>query len=339
MGFLDKLKKAAKDVAKEVGEKAKEGIDGAKQMYEENKPPSEEEKKELEPRIQRAIKNGGDFGNLMYEMTVLGRRIEIILSKSDHKRNIEPKKPEGIWASDARCNILGFSNEKNKNYVLNVDEKVYGCDHFYLSFKAITTAIYMGYELDSTEKISSVIKDKKLLIDTYNIINYKVNDWEAIMEYMLNNPYSEHKKQLDKEIVKKKQQDEKEKKERAEKAEKEKKERLERKAQKRKEQETSVLNAYNKVPIGGILLSGSTRHIVFQGDKIELRSDDSGIIKANIPDQDFFIEDVRGVSVHLAKNVALNALTSGPISESLSYIRFDLKGENVQAEPAECGEW
>ena len=191
----------------------------------------------------------------------------------------------------------------------------------------------MGYELDTTEKINSVIKDNEILIDTYNIIYYKVNDWEAIMEYMLNNPYSEHKEQLNKDIVKEKQQDEKEEKERAEKEEKEEKERLEREAQERKEQETSVLDAYNKVPIGGILLSGSNRHIVFQGDKIELRSDDSGIIKSNIPDQDFFIEDVRGVSVHLAKNVALNALTSGPISDSLSFIRFDLKGENVQAEP------
>lgn len=347
MGFFDDLKKAAKDAAKEVGDKAKKGIDGAKKMYDENKPPSEEEKKELEPRIQRALKNGGDFDNLMYEMNVLEQKIDVILSMSVHKRGVEPKKPEGFWADSDACDILGFEDDKDKNYILNIDDEINENDKFYLSYKAITTAVYMGYELDSIAKVTAVVNNKQLLIDTFNIIHHRVDGWEAVMDYMKNHPYPECKEELNKAIDQKKEEDEleaqrlkKEAEEIAAKEAAEEKERIEREARERKEQEIEVIEHYNKTPVGGILLTGIYRHIIFQGDKIELNAvEEDGLMgmineTERVPDQDFYIEDVRGVTVHLGKNPVLNALTSKSeyqkMSEVRSYIRFELKGENVQ---------
>ena len=88
--------------------------------------------------------------------------------------------------------------------------------------------------------------------------------------------------------------------------------------------------------------TNSTRNIIFNGDSISLEAISnsgglSGILdnSIRIQDENIFLEDIRGISVYEGKgasNVLLNSVFGGntdkAVMESISYIRFEIKGVN-----------
>ena len=292
---------------------------------EEEKAEKEKKKKEWDDRTDHLINEGftSIMMNAMYKMSVLNQSIDIILYYPDHKRLIEPKKPSDMFLSrQATCSILGFDDDQ---YRVFVDKKKFGVKILYYSIEAIHVFTYLGYKLDSVDNIKKTLENNSRIIEIYNsILHTNECNWNDMISYMEQNPFNE--KRLNAEIAAKKKEDE--------------------IAAKQKAEELAVvtkqiLDQFNKMQPGDVLFKGIRRQIVYNEDQIKLESYDAsaiqGLINAQgqIPDQQFFIEDVRGITVHEGRNVVLNAFSGQSdhkkLADAKTFIRFELKGENVSS--------
>ena len=99
---------------------------------------------------------------------------------------------------------------------------------------------------------------------------------------------------------------------------------------------------YENLKKGEVLLQSTSRSIIYNEDSISLEAivrsgGFAGIIDnaARIQNENIFLEDIRGISVYEGKsasNVLLTSMfggnTNAAVYESISYIRFEIKGVN-----------
>ena len=203
MGLFDKIKEKAKEAEK----LAKKKLEETKKKIEDDFNKTVEQAKEREKiKEDRNAKYKRGTFNWMYKMQVLNKEIDIILSSTVHKKDIEPKEP-GSWDVESTCNVLGF---EKKNYVVYLDES-FNPEKYYLSKEAIFILTYMNYSLDSLENISIANGARSEAVKIYNDIRDQASidgDWSKMTDFCINNPYDQYKAKKAEEEQKKAEEDE-----------------------------------------------------------------------------------------------------------------------------------
>jgi hypothetical protein len=174
-----------------------------------------------------------------------------------------------------------------------------------ISIEAITICTYLNYDLSSMENVISAVNKNAEIIQEWNRINSICGgSWEKMCAFMGGEI-------IDENLI----------------------------------PSSTTLQPnrdYENLKSGDLVLEGTTRKIIYHEDAISLEAivrsgglggllDDS----ARIPNESIFIEDIRGITVYEGKgtsNVLLTSMFGGnrdaAVMESISYIRFEIKGVN-----------
>jgi hypothetical protein len=224
------------------------------------------------------------------ETQILGRNILVCISNGSRK------------TSNLTCDILGFkaqcySSPKKDSFWSGFN---------YISIEAITVCTYLNFDLSSIENVNIVVSKRDEIIKEWNNLLSKCNsNWEKMLEIMSGSAVLSNSTEED--------------------------------------TKTKSENRLESLKGGDILLAGSSnRNIIFNMDSISLVAiTNSGGLSGmfdnavRIQDENIFLEDIRGITVYEGKgasNVLLNSVFGGNTDraamESISYIRFELKGVN-----------
>lgn len=238
----------------------------------------------------------------------LGKEIQICVSITENVN--EP--PKGFTLP---CDILGI---KTKNYCCPKKDSFFsGLNNF--SIEAITICTFMSIDLSSIENINLAVSKKDEITKEWNNIHSKCGgDWDKMIAFMSGQDMDLRTKS------------------------------------------TSVITStndkvstdltgnskghinYENLKKGEVLLQSTSRSIIYNEDSISLEAivrsgGVAGILDdaARIQNENIFLEDIRGISVYEGKsasNVLLTSMfggnTNAAVYESISYIRFEIKGVN-----------
>lgn len=199
-----------------------------------------------------------------------------------------------VKTSNLNCDILGL---RLQCYSCLKKDSFFSGFH-YISIEAITICTYLNYDLSTIENINFAVSKKADICNEWNNLHSKGDgSWDKMMALMLGN-------EVPADLI-------------------------------------SEINL-DSFKNGEIALRGNIRNIVYNLDSISLVAISnsgglSGILDnaVRIQDENIFLEDIRGISVYEGKgasNVLLNSVFGGntdrALMESISYIRFELKGVN-----------
>jgi hypothetical protein len=280
--------------------------------------------------------------------TILGKNVSVCLNSYENLN--EPPKKQLI---SRECSILGF--EAKRYFELkkqDVSPKSLLVGEYVLSLEAITFCTYLGIDLSSLENVKNVVGRQSEIVGSTNGERMGWNDWNVLFEYVkqgwgvtkIDGEHYNEKWQrmcvlmqceIDPEFAMKQQEIDQQ------------DARIEAELNRIQfEEQQAVMLAkeqwYEQLNDGAIAFQGTSRLIRIYQDAISLNSippapglatmfDDI----TRIPDESIFIEDIRSVVVYEGKgasNVIVNQLFGGntnqALVESISYIRFDLKGVN-----------
>ena len=223
------------------------------------------------------------------ETQILGRNILVCVSNGSLK------------TSKMTCDILGF---KAQCYLSPKKDSFWsGLNN--ISIEAITICTYLNLDLSSIENVNIAVSKRDEIIKEWNNLLSKCNsNWEKMLEVMTGSAVLDNSNEED--IYKKSE------------------------------------NRLESLKGGDIALAGTNRNILFNIDSISLVAvTNSGGLSGmfdnavRIQDENIFLEDIRGITVYEGKgasNVLLNSVFGGNTDraamESISYIRFELKGVN-----------
>jgi hypothetical protein len=223
------------------------------------------------------------------ETQILDRNILVCVSNGSLK------------TSKMTCDILGF---KAQCYLSPKKDSFWsGLNN--ISIEAITICTYLNLDLSSIENVNIAVSKRDEIIKEWNNLLSKCNsNWEKMLEVMTGSAVLDNSNEED--IYKKSE------------------------------------NSLESLKGGDIALAGTNRNILFNIDSISLVAvTNSGGLSGmfdnavRIQDENIFLEDIRGITVYEGKgasNVLLNSVFGGNTDraamESISYIRFELKGVN-----------
>jgi hypothetical protein len=222
---------------------------------------------------------------------ILGKEIFVCISNGSRK------------ASKLNCDILG---QRLYCYTcLKKDSFFSGFN--YLSIEAITICTYLNYDLSSIENVNLAVSKKAEICKEWNNLLSKCDsNWDKMLAVMSGSEVAINSNSS--EII----------------------------TNSKNENRLVVLKS------GDIALRGNSRNIVYNTDSISLVAivNTGGLTgmldnAIRIQDENIFLEDIRGITVYEGKgasNVLLNSVFGGntnkAVMESISYIRFELKGVN-----------
>ena len=218
-------------------------------------------------------------------------------------------------ATTSYCDILGI---KSQCYMCKKKDTFFSGLNI-LSIEAITICTYLNYDLSSIENVNLAVSKKDEIKKEWNNIHSKCDgDWDKMIAFMSGqdmdlwtkstsvNASTDDKVSTD--IT---------------------------------GNSKSHIN-YENLKKGEVLLQSTSRSIIYNEDSISLEAivrsgGFAGIIDdaARIQNENIFLEDIRGISVYEGKsasNVLLTSMfggnTNAAVYESISYIRFEIKGVN-----------
>ena len=197
-------------------------------------------------------------------------------------------------ATQLNCDILGL---RLQCYMCPKKDSFFSGFN-YLSIEAITICTYLNYDLSSIENLNLAVSKKAEVCKEWNNLHSKCDgNWDKMLAIMSGAEV---------------------------------------------ETNSNSENRLDSLKSGDIALRGISRNIVFSIDSISLFAiSNSGGLSGmldnaiRIQDENIFLEDIRGITVYEGKgasNVLLNSVFGGntdkAVMESISYIRFELKGVN-----------